>query len=407
VPTITFVSAGQTMPGDTCRSTLVSRHNRLDNGLVHKQGPTWRLDLAVAWFVGLGVFGSGVYDWLNGQAPSTVLPIAAAAGFVVFAAAVWLVIGLGTLAALALVDPWWRYVALGAALLAVVVADPTYASLLMAVPLIDVRRRVDEPLRRLLTVVTLATVAFVVLTEQTRRVVAEVEAMFVLAIAMAIVVMFGDSLRRMDRARAAELNLARVDERNRLARELHDSLGHNLLACSIQLRNATAQQHRDPEATTRAIDLAGRAVAEALADTRLSVDNIRADSDGFSLEQALPDLVERAAPTSMTVDVDLRGDYQTLDQLTQITLYRVAQEALTNIVRHANAGAAAIRATVTGSSAVLEIRDDGDGFDLASAAGSASGLQSIRERMSRIGGRLDVETEKGAGTTLTAVVGLA
>ena len=395
------------MPIDTCRPALVSRHDELDNGVVQEHGPTWRLDLAAAWLVGLGVFGSGLYDWVNGQPPSSVLPISDWPAFVVFGFLVLTVAGLGSLAALDRVGPWWRYVGLVAGLLGALIADPTYASLLIAVPLIDVRRRVGEPLRRLLTVAALAAILLVVMTEQTRRVIAEFEAMFVLAIALAIVVLFGDSLRRMDQARTAELALARVDERNRLARELHDSLGHNLLACSIQLRNATAQQHRDPEATSRAIDLAGRAVAEALADTRLSVDNIRADSAGFSLEQALPDLVERAAPTSMTVDVDLQGDYKSLDQLTQITLYRVAQEALTNIVRHANAGAASIQATVTGASAVLEISDDGDGFDLGSATGSGSGLQSIKERMSRIGGRLDVETKKGTGTTLTAVVGIA
>ncbi len=362
--------------------------------------------MAVAWLVGFGVLAAGVFDWLGGRAPQSLLPLSDGGRFVVFALGVALVVGLATMAAIGRVGSRWHYGALAGAILVTIVADPTYASLLTAIPLIEIRRRVGEPARLALTLATLAIVAVIVLTEQTQRVVAEYEAMFVLGISLCIVVILGDSLRRMDEARAIEADLVRADERNRLARELHDSLGHNLLACSIQLRNAEAQQHRDPAATTRAIELAGRAVAEALADARLSVDNIRADGDGFSLQRALPELVKRAAPSSMTVDVDIQGDHRSLDQLAQITLYRVAQEGLTNIVRHSNADAASIRTTVTDSSAVLQISDDGDGFDIASAPGTASGLQSIRERMSRIGGHVEVRTEKGEGTTLTAELAL-
>ncbi|MEM9564664.1 MAG: sensor histidine kinase [Actinomycetota bacterium] len=371
---------------------------------MHPQEPTWRSDLALAWLVGLGVFVAGVYDWAQGQAPESVLPLPPTARFVAFTVLTGLVVGLASLAAIGRPQPNWCDGALVAALAATIVADPTYASLLVAIPLIDIRRRAADPLRRWLTIATLVAVAVVVATEQTRPVAVEVEGMLVLGIALTIMVMLGDALRRMDEVRAVEAELVRADERNRLAQELHDSLGHNLLACSIQLRNAAVQQHRDAEATTRAIDLAGRAVAEALADTRLSVDTIRTDGAGFSLGAALPDLVTRAAPTAMTVDLDLAGDHRALDQLTQITLYRVAQEALSNVVRHANAEAATIRTRVTPSTAVLEVSDDGDGFDPTSATGSAAGLQSIRERLARVGGRLDVATEKGGGTTLTAVV---
>ncbi|MEM7273279.1 MAG: sensor histidine kinase [Actinomycetota bacterium] len=370
---------------------------------MREHGPTWRSDLAAAWLTGLGVLAAGVYDWSVGQPPPSVLPVSSVVGFVLFAAAIAAVVGFASLAALGLVGGAWRYGALAAALLAALVADPTYASLLVAIPLVDVRRRMVEPQSSLLTGGTILVVAAIVLTEQTNRITAEFEAMFVLAIALGFVLLLGNALRRMDRARAVEADLARADERNRLARELHDSLGHNLLACSIQLRNAAAQLDRDTAATSRAIDLAGRAVAEALADTRLSVDNIRADGDGFSLQDALPDLVERATPSSMRVAVDLEGDHRSLDQLTQLTLYRVAQEALTNVVRHANAGAASIRTTITASAVVLEIRDDGAGFDPTST-GSASGLQSIRERLTRIGGKMEVATEKGRGTTVTAIV---
>lgn len=366
----------------------------------------WRNDPPVEWFVGLGVLGAGIFDWLQGRPPDGPLPIPSTPGFLLFALSVAAVVALAAPAGAERVGSHWHYWALAAAALAAVIADPTYASLLFAAPLIDIRRRVSDPTGGLVTVGALALIAVLVLTEQTRRTVAEVEAILVLIIAMAIVVLFGNALRRVDRLRAVEAELARVDERNRLAQDLHDSLGHNLLACSIQLRSAEANQHRDPQAATRSMGLAGRAVADALADTRLAVDSIRADGAGFSLERSLHELVERAAPPSLTIDIDLRGDHRGVDHLTQITLYRVAQEALTNVVRHADAGVATIRSTVDQSTAILQITDDGNGFEAPESV-TGGGLASMRERLARIGGRLDVETERGVGTTLTAVVAIA
>ncbi|MEM7339958.1 MAG: sensor histidine kinase [Actinomycetota bacterium] len=366
---------------------------------------TWASDLAVTWLVGVGVLLAGIFDWSQGQPPASLLELPAIPGFALFGASVVMVVGLASMASLGRAHRRWYLEAGAIALLAVVVADPTYASLLALVPLIEIRRRAEEPLRLWLTVGALAVLAGLLLTEQTQRVNAEIEAMFVIVIAVAMTVGLGNALRRMDAAHALAAEGARADERSRLARDLHDSLGHNLLACSVQLRNAAAQLSRDREATARAIDLASRAVAEALADTRLSVDTVRADNAGFSLTDALPELVQRATPTSMTVRVDVEGEHRALDQLTQMTLYRVAQEALTNIVRHANATGATIRSTVTDTDAVLEIRDDGDGFDPSSTVeGGASGLQSLQDRLARIGGTLQVRSEKGHGTTLTAVV---
>ncbi|MEM8922399.1 MAG: sensor histidine kinase [Actinomycetota bacterium] len=372
---------------------------------MHERQPMWRSGLVVAWPIGLGVLLAGTYDWLQGQAPASPLPVPEAVRFGIFALSVVSLVGLATVGATGRGPDRWHLVGLVLAFLAVVAADPTYAALLVAVPLIEIRRRVDEPVRGRLTIGALALTVVLVASEQIRSA-ADVEEMFVLAIALTVVVLLGDALRRADEVRAVEAELARADERNRLARDLHDSLGHHLLACSIQLRNAAAQHGRDHEATDRSIDLASRAVAEALADTRLSVDNIRAGSNGFSLSQALPELARRASPSAMNVDVELRGDHQALDQLTQITLYRVAQEALSNVVRHANARAATIASTVTADRAVLEVRDDGDGFEVTPGAGSASGLQSLRERLAKVGGRLDVQSEQGSGTVLTAEVGI-
>ncbi len=367
-----------------------------------------------AWLVGVGVFGAAVVDWQTGQPPSTRIPVAGWPQFVVFVVAVAACVVLTTLASTrppetgsehSTAYPMYSliYGAMAAGAVAVAVADPTYASLILALPLIEIRRRFREPHRLLATLLIIAVIVAFVVTEQTARTLQELEAVFVLSIAIIIVVMLGNALAGADRARSADVATARLTERHQLAQELHDSLGHNLLATSIQLKNATALRASDPERADAAIGLASRAVAEALADTRFAVDTVRADADRFSLGRSLPELAERATPTSITVDLDLDGDHRRLDQLTQITLYRVAQEALSNIVRHADASVAAISSTVTESTATMIIRDDGAGFQPEVTTGRA-GLDSMSERLARIGGSLAIDSTPGAGTTLTAQV---
>ncbi len=376
----------------------------LDNGEVTTTSRALRTDLALGWIVGFGVVAAGGADWAQGQPPPSRLP-APVSGFPVFVAAVVLCVGLVTAVAAGRVQTGWKYGALISAAVAVAIADPTYASLLFAVPLIEIGRRAPDPERWLATTATVAVAAYLVLTEPTDRNVSELEAMFVLAIAMAIVVMLGHTLRENDQIRVAEARLVRMDERNRLAEELHDSLGHNLLATSIQLRNAAALIDRDRDRAAHSIDLASQAVADALVDTRFAVDSIRADGDGFSLERSLPDLVERVTPPTTPIDLEVAGNHNRLDQLAQITLYRLAQEALSNIVRHANASTASLTSTVGSDAVTMVISDDGQGFE-ESLGSSRAGLDGMRERVARIGGRVDVTSGPGRGTTLRASIGL-
>ncbi|MGV9362141.1 sensor histidine kinase [Amycolatopsis sp. NPDC003731] len=207
----------------------------------------------------------------------------------------------------------------------------------------------------------------------------------VLALAMADVAV----RERRAAARVAELSAAA--ERNRLARDIHDSLGHHLTAVSIQLEKAAAFAGRDPDVAERALADARRSVGHALEDVRTSVGTLR--SGGRSLVSAL---------TELGVALDVHGEEPGLDPATVTTLFRAAQEAVTNARRHGRTGR--IRVSVTfGAATSLVVTDDGRGFDPA-APRSGFGLLGLRERAALVGGTVTVDSEPGRGTRVTVVV---
>lgn len=360
-----------------------------------------RSDVVLALVVTFGVVGAGAVDWLQGETPPSRVP--GVAGFLPFLLSAVVCMGAAILGSDTRRDPRWRLVSLVAATTAAALADPTYATLLAVVPLVAIARRASEPERSASIVVSGVLLAWLTLTEETAQQRAGYESILVLAIVMPIVVMFGNALRRSDQARILEARLARVDERDRLARDLHDSLGHNLLASSIQLRTAGALLGRDPDAATRSIELASRAVAEALAETRLLVDDTAAAATPFSLEQSLAGLVERTSTPHVPVSLEVHGDHHSLASTAQITLYRFAQEALANVMRHANASMVTVNSSVVDGTATLAVIDDGQGFDIRSAP-EHTGLGGLRERFARHGGNIDISSEPGRGTTVTAIL---
>ena len=181
--------------------------------------------------------------------------------------------------------------------------------------------------------------------------------------------------------------------------------GHSLLASSIQLRNATALWERSPEAALQSVELASRAVGDALVDTRIAVDTIRSQGPPFSLQHALPGLLDRISSPTMTTNLTIDGATETIDPLVQITLYRVAQEALTNAVRHADASHVDVTNTVTDTRVELIVADNGRGFNV-DASGVHAGMQSMTERLARVGGSIDVTSSSQAGTSVRAEIAL-
>ncbi|WP_433040155.1 sensor histidine kinase [Dactylosporangium sp. CS-033363] len=176
--------------------------------------------------------------------------------------------------------------------------------------------------------------------------------------------------------RAEELAAAR--ERNRVARDIHDSLGHHLTAIAVQLEKADAFRDRDPSAAAQAVTDARWSARQALAEVRDSVRQLRDDPP------SLHDLARHAAD----VTVDIAGDEESLAAPVRLALYRAAQEALTNARRHGRARAMSVVADLRGGTATLTVTDDGTG--LPDEPGTGFGLRGMRERVEQLGGTLSV-----------------
>jgi len=204
-----------------------------------------------------------------------------------------------------------------------------------------------------------------------------------------------DSLRRV--VEAQEL------ERRRLARELHDETGQALTSVLLGLRSLEALVDGDDERA--AVADVRRLVVETLQDVRRLAVELRPKAlDDFGVEAALQRLAGTFGDqTGITVDfVPRLGDEQ-LQPDVATALYRIVQEGLTNVVKHAHAGRVSILLTRQNGRVKLVIEDDGRGFD-PERPGDGFGIQGIRERVELLGGTMRVESRAGAGATLAVEV---
>jgi signal transduction histidine kinase len=207
---------------------------------------------------------------------------------------------------------------------------------------------------------------------------------------------------------AADAQASRVRaERLRLARDIHDSLGHHLTAIAVQLDKAAAYRDLDPPAADRAVADARRSAASALADVRRSVGALRAGDEAFSLAAAVAALADGVRDGDLAVTVDVAGEEAGYDPAALTALYRAAQEGLTNARRHAGAARVSVTVALGEREARLVVADDGRGLSAGSTAGPAAGgygLRGMRERLEPLGGRLEIGAQPGGGTRLTVTV---
>ena len=194
--------------------------------------------------------------------------------------------------------------------------------------------------------------------------------------------------------------LATATERTRLARDIHDSLGHHLTAVSVQLEKAATFRDLDRAASDRALADARRSVRYALDDVRHSVGTLRTDGT-FALGRAVADLARDMGDTR--VELELVGDEGDYSGATLVALYRAAQEGLTNVRKHAAAGAVRVALDLGETAARLRVADDGCGFTPAATDGGF-GLQGMRERLALVGGSVTVASAPGRGTELTVLI---
>jgi signal transduction histidine kinase len=186
---------------------------------------------------------------------------------------------------------------------------------------------------------------------------------------------------------------ARLEERRRVARDLHDGLAQELVVVASQAHRLERSSERDP-GLRQLVNSVERAVGEA----RRAISALTGPEDQ-SLHAAITELVEQVAErTESVVDADLDPEVRVAAQVRE-QLVRIVREALTNAIRHARPSSVAVRLRQNGS-VVLEIFDDGIGFDPEEAGDARDrfGLIMMKERATAIGGDLSIQSKPGAGT---------
>jgi signal transduction histidine kinase len=199
--------------------------------------------------------------------------------------------------------------------------------------------------------------------------------------------------------------IAQEAERRRLARELHDETGQALTSILLGLKSV--EEARDDEAKRAAVADVRELVRSTLQDVRQLAVELRPTAlDDFGLVAALQRLVDTfRESTAIEVDFESALDGR-LPPDVETALYRIIQECLTNIVKHARAGRVSILLARRPSSVSAVIEDDGVGFDVGTVREGGLGLVGMRERIGLLGGRLAIESQPNAGTTLSVEVPL-
>jgi two-component system sensor histidine kinase UhpB len=217
----------------------------------------------------------------------------------------------------------------------------------------------------------------------------------------ALVVAFNAMLDRLERARrdAARTALAAQEaERLRVARELHDEIGQTLTAVTIQAERAAEE---DPTLASAALRRVADAVRDSLDEVRRIARELRPEAlDDLGLVNALIALCSRIdAQDGMVVRRELQGKLPALSPDVELVIYRIAQEGLTNALRHSGARSATVSLAADAETLTLRVADDGQGMPADLPAGAA-GISGMRERALLVGGRLSIESEPGQGTEL-------
>ncbi len=198
--------------------------------------------------------------------------------------------------------------------------------------------------------------------------------------------------------------LAVTRERHRLARELHDSVTQTIFSMTLTTQSAVLLLDRNPGRLTAQLDRLTQLAQSALAEMRVLISELRPEkvAEGGLAAALRRHLVDRPLPENLGVTLEVEGDpLARLPPVEEQGLFRIVQEALNNIVKHAQASQACIRLHLAERPWWIEISDQGQGFDLQQAHnGGRVGLASMRERAAEIGWDLQITTSPGAGTRI-------
>jgi signal transduction histidine kinase len=205
----------------------------------------------------------------------------------------------------------------------------------------------------------------------------------------------GNSRRRAERLTQEVETLAIALERTRIARDIHDSLGHTLTTLNVQLKVVKKLQPHDLAQALQALDTATSLAGQCLVEVRRAVQTLRPSE--FDLNAAFQQLAAHVQNPLLTIRVETALPVLPLQKSHQI--YCIVQEGLTNIQRHAHATQVILNSQSTPDHITIVLKDNGQGFDV-NQPGTGFGLQGMRERVHLMGGELRIQSTLGQGTHL-------
>jgi signal transduction histidine kinase len=188
-------------------------------------------------------------------------------------------------------------------------------------------------------------------------------------------------------------NLAVDLERNRIARDIHDTLGHSLTSLDVQIELAQRLQSTEPARAQQSIDIAKKLSSQALDNVRQALGTMKRSN--FDLTEAIVALAEHNQP----FQVDVNVQFPQLSLQSSYQLYCIIQESLTNVQKHAQADRVTITGSIINNGTILEICDNGKGFSLDQAH-AGFGLRNMKERAQCLGGEFNLDSNIGEGTQI-------
>lgn len=216
--------------------------------------------------------------------------------------------------------------------------------------------------------------------------------------------------RKLALAATTAEQLAVSQERNRMARELHDTLAHSLSGVTVQLEAVDALWEVNPTQARAMVNQALYSTRNGLTEARRALQALRATPlEDLGLTRAISNLAEdMAVRTGLKLELSVPARLEDIPPDVEQCVYRITQEALTNVVRHAQAHSVRVILQQTPDLLTLKIADDGRGFNLdadqhnnaLNSTGAHFGLKGLRERAQMVGGNLNVDSNRNQGTTL-------
>jgi len=197
------------------------------------------------------------------------------------------------------------------------------------------------------------------------------------------------------------INLGKQEERNRISRDLHDNLGHQLVAVNIQLQKAIAYREINVDESLQSMNTALQAVNEAMGELRQTIKNLREFEVIHNIEEELEKLVQHVRENGIEVHYSLTGKTNGFSEFSLYTLRQIIQEGLTNIEKHSQATQTELSIVFQNKKILVKIIDNGIGFHpQQSMKQNHFGLLGIQERLELIGGSIKIKSKPSQGTTL-------